>query len=377
MRYLERDRAVMRKLLPGLDELLEAEPLMNLERDGNPGIGAFRRCGGPGLLVPTAHGGCGADAVESVRVQRAIGSRSPSLAVATTMHHFSMASLVALANAGQGFEWMLMEAVATGGKLLASGFAEGRPDLSVLEPTMTAVAAPDGLIVNGIKRPCSLARSMDLLTASVMVPRADGDGEQMAIVMIPADAPGIQVSPFWASFALAGAESDQVTVTDVLVPLELVVRTEVRPGQSLDEIQVAGFLWFELLITASYLGAASGLVERAVLNERVDDGERMRLVCETEAAMSALENLARQVTSAAGDQRLLADALFVRYAIQDTIARVVPRAVELLGGLAFIGADDIGYLAAAVNGLGFHPPSRARMTGALNRYLSGGSLTVA
>lgn len=377
MRYLERDRAVMRKLLPGLDELLEAEPLMHLERQGSPGIAAFRRCGGPGLLVPSAHGGCGADALEAVRVQRAIGSRSPSLAVATTMHHFSMASLVALADASQGFEWMLMEAVATGGKLLASGFAEGRPDLSVLEPAMTAVATPEGLVVNGIKRPCSLARSMDLLTASAMVPRVDGDGEQLAVVMIPADAPGVEVSPFWGSFALAGAESEQVTVTDVVVPPDLVVRTEVKPGQSLDEIQLAGFLWFELLITASYLGAASGLAERVVRNDRVDEGQRMRLVCETEAAMSALENIARQVAPAAGEQRLLAEALFVRYSIQDSIARLVPQAVELLGGLSFIGADDIGYLAAAVNGLGFHPPSRSRMAGPLGRYLSGGSLTVA
>jgi hypothetical protein len=39
---------------------------------------------------------------DAVRIQRAVGSRSPSLAVATTMHHFSVASLVELTAAGNG-----------------------------------------------------------------------------------------------------------------------------------------------------------------------------------------------------------------------------------------------------------------------------------
>jgi alkylation response protein AidB-like acyl-CoA dehydrogenase len=377
MSYLERERATLRKLLQGLDERLAAEPLMSLERPGSPGISAFRECQGPGLLVPAAHSGCGATALEAIRVQRAVGARSPSLAVATTMHHFSMASLVALSETSGGFEWMLMEAVATGGKLLASGFAEGRPEASILEPTMTAVATPDGLRVSGVKRPCSLSRSMDLLTASVLVPRESGEGEQLAVVMIPADAAGVGVSPFWGSFALAGAESDQVTVDDVLVPYELVVRTDVPPGQALDEIQVAGFVWFELLISASYLGVASALVERVLGSGRVPAAAWIRLVGETEAAMAGLESIARRLPAEGRDTGLLADALFVRYAVQDAIARTVPAAVELLGGVRFISADDVGYLACCCNGLGLHPPSRGKMAEPLARYLAGEALTVA
>jgi alkylation response protein AidB-like acyl-CoA dehydrogenase len=310
-------------------------------------------------------------------VQRALGARSPSLAVATTMHHFSMASIVLLAQTGTGFEWMLMEGVARGGKLLASGFAEGRPDAGILAPSMTAQVVDGGIRVNGVKRPCSLARSMDLLTASVLLPRPDGPGEQLAVVLIPAGSDGLTVTTFWGSFALAGAESDQVTIDDVFVPDELVVRPDTVAGQQLDGVQSAGFLWFELLMSASYLGAASALVERVLLNERIPEVERVRLVVELEGAMSAVENIARQVPDAQRDPALLADALFVRYAVQDAIARAVPRAVELLGGLAFISSDEIGYLAAAVNGLGFHPPARGRMAAPLARYLLGGSLEIA
>ncbi len=76
---------------------------MELERPGSPGIRHFRDSGGPGLLVPESHRGRGAGPRSMpCGVQQAIGSRSPSLAVATTMHHFSMATLVGPGGLGDG-----------------------------------------------------------------------------------------------------------------------------------------------------------------------------------------------------------------------------------------------------------------------------------
>ncbi|MFE0251634.1 acyl-CoA dehydrogenase [Streptomyces sp. NPDC059010] len=376
MRFLARERSTIDNLLPGLDQALAGHPLLDLERPGTPGIQEFRTAGGPGLLVPTRHKGVGATAVEAVRVQRAIGARSPSLAVATTMHHFSMASLVVLSETGDGLEWMLMEGIATTGQLLASGFAEGRSGAGILQPTMTAEVEPAGVRISGVKRPCSLAHSMDLLTASVRVPRLDGGGEQLAVALIPADSKGLHVSPFWGSFVLAGAESDQITLDGVLVPEDLVVRTETPVGKALDELQTAGFVWFELLMGASYLGAASALVERVLRRPAVPAADRVALVATLEAAMGGLENVARQVPEHQAEEELLAECLFARYAAQDAIARTVPRAVELLGGMAFVVGDDVGYLAAAVHGLGFHPPSRPRAAEDLANYLEDGPLVI-
>ncbi|MDQ0936640.1 acyl-CoA dehydrogenase family protein [Streptomyces turgidiscabies] len=379
MRFLERERAALTKLLPGLDDGLRALPLMVLEGPESPGIGLFRECGGPGLLAPTTLQGRGATALEAVRVQRALGSRSPSLAVATTMHHFSMATLVGLSESsgGEGLEWMLVQGVAADNRLMASGFAEGRTGTGILSPAMSATVTPDGVRITGVKRPCSLARSMDLLTASVMVPCEDGKGEELAVALVPAETEGLSVSGFWASSFLAGAESDQVTLDDVLVPPELLVRTASPAGARLDQVQAAGLVWFELLMTGSYLGAASALVERVLRKERVPDAERVRLLVETEGAMAAVEGLARRVDEAAPDESALADSLYVRYTVQDALARIVPRAVELLGGLGFMASDEIGYLAACANGLALHPPSRSRMTGPLAAYLDEAPLTIA
>jgi alkylation response protein AidB-like acyl-CoA dehydrogenase len=185
MRFLKRERDTLDQLLPGLDAALGALPLSELERPDNIGLKAFKAAGGPALLVPTEYGGLGADPVHAVRVQRAVASRSPSLAVATTMHHFSIASLVEAGTQSLGFEWMLLEAVAADALLVASGFAEGRTGRAILAPTMRAEVRGDKVVLNGSKKPCSLSRSMDLLTASISLPAEDGTGEQMAIAVVP------------------------------------------------------------------------------------------------------------------------------------------------------------------------------------------------
>jgi alkylation response protein AidB-like acyl-CoA dehydrogenase len=272
---------------------------------------------------------------------------------------------------------MLVQGVASENQLMASGFAEGRSGTGILSPSMSATVTPEGVRITGVKRPCSLARSMDLLTASVMVPCEEGEGDELAVALVPAASEGLSVSGFWSSTFLAGAESDQVTLDNVLVPPELLVRTASPAGARLDAVQTAGLVWFELLMTGSYLGSASALVERVLLNDRVPDAERVRLLVEIEGATAAVEGLARRVDADAPDESALADSLYARYTVQDALARIVPRSVELLGGLNFMTSDEVGYLAACANGLALHPPSRSRMTGPLSAYLANEPLTIA
>ncbi|MEV4364299.1 hypothetical protein [Nonomuraea sp. NPDC049625] len=370
MRFLERERATVAKLLPGLDESLRAVSLMELEGPDSPGIQLFRDSGGPGLLVPIAQRGRGATALDALRVQRALGSRTPSLAVATILHHFSMATLVGLATTDDGQESMLVEGVAAGNQLVAFGFAEERPGAGILSPLMTATAGPDGLSVSGRTRPCSLARSMDVLAVSVMVPAwGDDGGEVPAVALVSAESEGVSVGG-------AGADSEQVTLDDVLVPPELLVQASAPDGRP-EVMLTAGFAWFQLLMTGSYLGAAGALVERVLLDNRVPESERVQLLVEAEGVMSAAEGVARRIDDGDPDESTLADSLYVRYCVQDTLSRVVPRAVELLGDLDSMASDEVGHLATYANGLDLHPPARDRMTGPLAAYLADGPLTIA
>ncbi|HSD47607.1 MAG TPA: acyl-CoA dehydrogenase family protein [Pyrinomonadaceae bacterium] len=376
MTLLTRERETLNALFPSLDDELAALPLMQMEQPGNPAIPLFREHKGTSLLIPHDYEGKGATPLQALRVQVAIANRSPSLAVATTMHHFSVASVVEMVQrkVGSGFEWMLLQGIAKNNLYVASGFAEGRSGAGILNSSMKVERNAEGLIINGSKKPCSLSSSMNLLTASLVIHKDDGEPE-LAIATIPAETAGITRRPFWKSPILAGAESDEVILENVSVPSMLV--SYLGSPSQLDLIQARGFLWFELLISGSYLGVATALAERCLEARKGNPSERVSLVTELEGAMAALEGIAAAMTeTAANEDQLLARALFVRYAVQGAIERATARAVELLGGMSFINSSDVSYLYSAARGLAFHPPSRTSIANALDQHLDGEPLLI-
>jgi alkylation response protein AidB-like acyl-CoA dehydrogenase len=377
MAYLEQERATLEKFLPGFDKALADSRLTALEADDGTAIEMFREVGGPGLIVPAEDSGLGADPLEAVRVQRAIGSRSPSLAVASTMHHFSVASLVELRRTGGGLEWMLLQGIAEQRQLVASGFAEGVHAQNVFVPSMRATPQANGsLKVSGTKKPCSLSTSMDLLTASLGIARDQGE-DDFAVAIIAADSAGVRIEPFWAAPVLAGAQSHAVILEDVTVDPALVVTSGELGDASLDDVQAASFLWFELLMTASYVGIASALVERVLHGGRGSSEMRAGLAVELEAVMASLEGVALRMLADEPVLPLLTRSLSCRYAAQDAIQRVASLAVELSGGMSFITDPDVTMLAAATRALCFHPPSRHRSSEAILEALAGGELQIA
>jgi alkylation response protein AidB-like acyl-CoA dehydrogenase len=372
MNFLRQERATLERILPGLDAALAQIPLLDMERVGNPAIAVFRQFGGPGLLIPALLGGRGVSPLEAARIQRAIASRSPSLAVATTMHHFTIATLMESNPEARGPEAALLASVAQHNLYVASGFAEGKTGISIQTSSLRMERGPAGYVLNGSKKPCSLSLSMDLFTASTPAP--EGMDAGLAVVIIPADAPGIERRPFWRSPILAGAESDEVILRDVVVPEE-----DFFPlggsGRS-SAVQDRGFLWFELLITASYLGIASGLVERVLLAGRGGATERVSLATELEGAMAALEGIARAMAAGERGNDELARMILVRYAVQAALDRASSMAVELLGGMAFIQSPEVSYLLAAAHALALHPPPRLAASKRLDEYLAGSPLVL-
>ncbi|MFG2309377.1 acyl-CoA dehydrogenase family protein [Streptomyces sp. NPDC048566] len=378
MRSLDAAREICESALPGLLKNLDAIPLADLEKPESPGLAHFRAAKGPGLVIPKEYQGIGADPLQAVAVVRAIGAVSPSLAVATTMHHFSVATLFTLADSikSSGMEWALLEGIAEQNLLVASGFAEGRPAQGILAPTMRAQQAEGGFVINGSKKPCSLSESMDLLTASVALPTPDGRSE-MAVLLVPRRTEGITSHPFWQSWALAGAESNEVRLTDVFVDEQLIMRTELGEAGELDELQTVGFIWFELLISAAYVGMVSALVERLYRSGRGGASDRAHLIAKLETANLLLEGAARMVMDQERGNDALAKTLVARYAVQDALGETVNRAVELLGGMAFITSSDVAYLAAVSHGLTFHPPSRASFQAPFLEHVAGKPLRLA
>ena len=376
MNFLKRDRETLEKFLPTLDARLQTIPLTEIEQPGNPGLAILRELEGTGLLVPAQHGGKGASAAEAIQIHRAVATRSPSLAIAMTMHNFSVATLVEYLFYGD-YTVELLQQIAGGQLLVASGFAEGRTGTSILDPAMKATPQEGGgYLINGSKKPCSLSNSMHILTASVAVPSNNGNGgHRRAVAVVPADAEGIDRRPFWSSNVLRGAESDELCLTNVAISDAQLFFPEVE--ESLDAVEAGGFLWFELLVAASYLGVASALVEKVLTGNRGDANERMQLAIECEGAMAALEGVARAMQTGERGEAILVQSLLVRFSVQQAIERITARAAELLGGMAFIKSPDVGYLYAASRALAFHPPSRLSVATAVDGYLHGQPMQVA
>ncbi|MEU3405633.1 acyl-CoA dehydrogenase family protein [Streptomyces sp. NPDC006670] len=376
MRSLTTARGICEQFHAGLLDALEGLPLDAREGADSPVLELYRKHGGPGLLVPAAYGGAAAGPLDAVRVQRAIASLSPSLGVATTMHHFTVAMLFRLAEATGRLtpaQLKLMSAVAPDGLLLASGWAEGRTDQNILAPSVVAERTPGGYRVNGAKKPCSLSGSMDVLTASVQVTEEDGRSA-LALMLIPASSPGVTTRPFWATPVLAAAQSHEVRLTDVEVPEDLVIHSTPEDADRLDDLQTAGFTWFELLATSSYVGAASALVARVLAGGRGSASERAQLAVRMDAAVSLVEGAARSLEDGTAGDEAVAAVLTARYATQDLLSQTVDQAVEMLGGMAYIRSGEVAYLASAVRALAFHPPSRASVAAELAEYFAGGPL---
>ena len=361
------------KHLPGLLDALSELTLQELEEPGNPGIELFCKFNGPALVIPTRYSGLGASPLDAVSIMRAIGSKSPSLAVATAMHHFSVATLFTLADSLQaaGIEWAVLEGIASQQMLVSSAFAEGRPGQSIVSPSVLAKRTDGGVLVNGSKKPCSISKSMDLLSLSMSVPTRDGTGSSTLFALIPAQTQGISIHPFWSTPILAGAESDEVRLVDVFVDDQLTVPANIGDDGALDLLQTIGFIWFEILITSSYLGAATALVDRVFQRRRSPVSVLSELVVRLETATLLLERVALHLTHETVNDRSLIGALNARYAAQDAIRDVAGKAVEALGGIGFISSNDTAYLSSVCQCAAFHPPSRLSMSDALSRAAIG------
>ena len=376
MRSLATARSTCESFHPGLLSELETIPLIEREAADSPVVEIYRKHSGPDLLVPTEYGGAAADPLQAARVQRGLASVSPSLGVATVMHHFTVAMLFSLARSAQRLtaaQLRLLSSVVGDSLLLASGWAEGRTDQNILSPMVVAEPIPGGYRINGSKKPCSLSTSMDVLTASVAIPEPDGS-TSLALLLIPARLPGVTITPFWSTPVLAASQSHEVRLTDVELSAELVIRSTAADQTRLDDLQTAGFTWFELLTSASYVGVASSLVAQVLASGRGSATDRAALAIRLEAAVNLVDGTARAIRDGVNGDEAVAMVLAARYASQDLLAGAVNIAVEMLGGMAFIHSPDVAYLASAVHALAFHPPSRSSVAPQLADYFAGGPL---
>lgn len=214
-----------------------------------------------GLTVPEEYGGAGKEIVGCMMVIEELARRSCALAVPYIMSAcYAGMNLTECASPAQ--KKALLPRVAAGDLLFAYGWTEPDVGGDLASVRTTAVRRGDEVVINGTKRFCSGAAICDYIYTLV---RSDADApryENLSIVMIPPDTPGISITPI-ESLGMKGAQTTDVSFTDVTVPFANVMGEEagwnagwpmlVGPGLDVEKLEVA----------ALALGIASAALEDA------------------------------------------------------------------------------------------------------------------
>lgn len=358
--FLTKEREVLQKYFPDFDSYLTSFSFTDREEKTYLLLNKFKELNGPSLMIPKELGGLGASIIESFYIQRAIASRSPSLAIACTMHHFSIASLIEVVEYQENLKKVL-QLVVEKNLLLSSSFAEGTTN-STFSPLVSAKDEGDLFLISGSKKPCTLSRSMDILTGSVRLP----DG-QLGIFTVPSNSKGIFVKDFWNHWILKGSETEEIVLDNVEVAKENIFIAGFE--EELHPAIINGLIWFELIVSSSYIGVGSSIVEKVIHNKNISNEKVQELVSIIEGAMSAIEGLAYKFKSGHFQEYLLPEIIFVRKSVEDAVKSTATKGAKLLGGIQFLKNIEISYLLLVCQLLHFHPPSKKEVLEILDTYL--------
>lgn len=372
--FMNEARQVLEKYAPELDAHLSRLGFIALENMKPQKLTEIiRQYNLPGLLIPKTLNGRGISAYESIRIQRAIGTRSPSMAIMLTMHNFTISFCSNLAEAVPACADMLRK-VAEENLLVASAFAEGRYGAGILDSTVYVIRdSAGGYRINGSKKPCTMANCMDIITLGIAEKQIDGS-KRNGMAILFANQPGITRHQFWNTSVLAAADSHELRFENVRVTENQVLLADddqSEISQIVAAAEITGLCWFEIVASASYLGIVSGLAEPVLLNTKIDPYERARLGGELESAQAALDGAIKIMEIATVEQSLLSRILFIRFTVQRIIEQCAMHACELSGGLSFVRDEQMTMLLAASRCLAFHPISRKAAEPILAEWLSG------
>jgi alkylation response protein AidB-like acyl-CoA dehydrogenase len=344
----------------------------------------LRECSYFGLPVPAVLQGGNAGLLECAAVQRRLAMSDPALAIAVNMHLFSVGMAVEHWRRARDACGLILEAIATQQRIVASAFAEPGLGGALLRSNTKARRADRGYIVNGVKVPCSLAAHCDLLCFQMQADAGEPGGLMTAF--LPSRASGVRVEQTWDALGMRSSRSDTLRLDECFVPDELVFH-RCEPGEDDDEVLAAGLVWFCVATTATYLGVAGASLDaardelrrspvshlaatRAELPSVQDAlGEVVAGILAVEAACTAV---AARIDTRRDDPRsLVPTALGLKDAGMDACIHAVETAAELVGGAAYARTGLLARLWRDVQAARFHPPTRLVTRRALGKWALG------
>ncbi len=315
---------------------------------------ALKREGFFKALVPAEFGGGDASITEICQTIRHLGAGCGSTALASAMH----SHLVAVAawrwrHQGAPTEGLLKRVVAEDLVLVSSGGSDW------LASGGKAVKTEGGFKVTARKPFSSGSPVGDLLSTSAVYDDPDA-GPTVLHFAVSLKAPGVRVLDTWRAMGMRATGSHEIELTEVFVPDAAVSgRRPQGPWHGL--FHIISMIAFALVYSA-YLGVAEGARDKALAIARrkpVDDPHLPYLVGEMENAFTAAElaweRLVAIAETGAPGPETTSRAMIARTLVGKSVIETVERAMEAVGGAAFLRDTGLERAFRDIQGARFHP----------------------
>jgi alkylation response protein AidB-like acyl-CoA dehydrogenase len=321
------------------------------------------RSAGLGVLpLPQQYGGAGHGLADVCHIVRRLAHGCAPTALALNMHLMTLGSLVERWKIKRDLSWVAMRAIADRRLFVAAAMSEPETGSDFLCPRTSLTPRAGKLLLNGRKVFGTLSPIADMFAVTAR------QGDQLAFVLVPPDAPGFTVRETWNALGMRATGSHDLVFEGVEVSPKAVFHS--LPLHAVDSVVLAGVVWFEATLAAVYLGLIEQALDftRTALAPAVDRTSptaQARILTmelgaleETRRAVAALVSEAAEAWDAGGDEseRLAASVAAKTYAVREA-RRVVDGCMSLVGGRSYAQSCPLSRLYRDARAGGFHPLS--------------------
>ncbi|MCP2254162.1 acyl-CoA dehydrogenase [Prauserella aidingensis] len=207
---------VRSRVVPRENEIAEADAIPDDLRAQVADMGLF------GYAIPQEWGGLGLNLTQDVELAMELGYTSLALrSLFGTNNGIAGQVLVNYGTDTQKAAWL--ERIASGAVVASFALTEPGAGSSPAGLRTKAVADGDDWVITGGKRFITNAPIADLFVTFARTREAEGRDPGIAVFLVPADAPGVQVGPKDRKMGQEGAWTADVTFDGVRVPADALV----------------------------------------------------------------------------------------------------------------------------------------------------------
>jgi isovaleryl-CoA dehydrogenase len=232
------------------DDLNATWPAASLRALGDAGL--------LGLLAPVEQGGHGEGMAGLVAVVERIAHESPSAALCYAMHCVGTAVIAAKATPAQRARYL--EPIAQGRHITTLALSEPGTGAHFWIPQTKLARQGDDFVLDGTKSFITNGGHADSYVVSTVGAADGGDDGTFSLVVVDADAPGLEWQPPWHGFGMRANSSRTAELRGVRVPSDRLLG---EPGDQLWYVFEVVAPYFLMAMAGTYIGVAGECVETA------------------------------------------------------------------------------------------------------------------